>query len=71
MMRKMICFLLVLVFSLSLACPAFAATNSLPNVSPNGNPKTGDQIMMYVIIMAIALVALVAVVVLSRKVFKK
>lgn len=76
MMRRMICFLLVLVFSLSLACPVFA-TNSpgsggTPSYTPPAStPKTGDQIMMYVIIMVIALLALVAVVVLSRKAFKK
>lgn len=67
MMRRMICFLLVLMFSMSLACPAFAATNSPSNTIP----KTGDQIMMYVIIMVVALVALAAVVLISRKVFKK
>lgn len=71
MMRRIVCFLLVLVLSLSLACPALAATNSPNNYSPDGSPKTGDQIMMYVIIMVIALVALVAVAVMSRKVFKK
>lgn len=72
MMRRMICFLLVLLMSLSLTCPVLAATNSPSNSAPAAsNPKTGDQIMMYVIIMIIALLALVAVVVLARKVFKK
>ena len=70
MMRKMICFLLVLVMSLSIACPALAAVGS-PTTPPASTPKTGDQIMMYVIIMVIALLALVAVVLFSRKAFKK
>ena len=70
MMRKMICFLLVLVMSLSIACPALAAVGS-PTTPPASTPKTGDQIMTYVIIMVIALLALVAVVLFSRKAFKK
>jgi len=76
MMRRMVCFLLVLMMTLSLACPVLA-TNSpgsggTPSYTPPTDiPKTGDQIMMYVIIMVIALLALVAVVVLSRKAFKK
>lgn len=75
MMRRMICFALVLMMSLSLACPVLAATNSPSNTPtytpPTDIPKTGDQIMMYVIIMVIALLALMAVVVLSRKAFRK
>jgi len=92
MMRRLICLLLVLVMSLSVACPALAAVRSpgdRPPVTPPGhrppshrppssgitlpgsNPKTGDQIMMYVIIMVIALLALVAVVLFSRKFLKK
>lgn len=75
MMRRMICFLLVLLMSLSLACPVLAATNSPGNTPsytpPSDIPRTGDAIMTYVIILILALVALVAVVVLSRKVFKK
>lgn len=71
MMRRLICFLLVLVMSLSVACPVLAATNSTNNTPPASSPKTGDQIMTYVIIMVIALVALVAVALLSKKVFKK
>lgn len=79
MMRRLICFLLVLVLGVSLACPVLAATNSPSNTPPAGgsgtpstdNPKTGDQIMMHVIIMVLALLALVAVAVLSRKVFAK
>lgn len=70
MMRRMICTLLVLVMSLSVACPALAAVGS-PSTPPASSPKTGDQIMMYVIIMVVALVALVAVALLSRKAFKK
>lgn len=70
MMRRIICSLLVLVMSLAVACPALAAVSS-PSTPPASTPKTGDQIMMYVIIMAVALLALVAVVLFSRKVFKK
>ena len=72
MMRRMICALLVLVMSLSVACPALAdVIDSGPDTPPASSPKTGDQIMMYVIIMVVALLALVAVVLLSRKAFKK
>ena len=70
MMRKMICFLMVLVMSLTLACPALAATNSTGNGSSD-IPRTGDGIMLYIVIMAVALVALIAVVMFSRKAFKK
>ena len=69
MMRRLICFLLVMVMTLSVACPALA--DSTGNSSPSSNPKTGDQIMMYVIIMVVALVALVAVLLFSRKFLKK
>ena len=55
MMRRLICFLLVLVMSLSVACPVLAAANSTGNTPPASTPKTGDQIMTYVIIMVIAL----------------
>lgn len=70
MMRKMICFLMVLVMSLTLACPVLAATNSTGNGSSD-IPRTGDGIMLYIVIMAVALVALIAVVMFSRKAFKK
>lgn len=70
MMRKMICFLMVLVMSLSLACPVLAATGSTGN-SSSDIPRTGDGIMLYIVIMAVALIALVAVAMLSRKAFKK
>lgn len=71
MMRKLICFLLVMMMTLSVACPALAATNSGGNTSVGVTPKTGDQIMMYVIIMVVAVVALVAVLLLSKKFLKK
>lgn len=70
MMKKMICFLLVLAMSLSLACPVLAAPNS-PSNKPSSTPQTGDGIMLYVVIMAVALIALLAVVVFSRKAFRK
>lgn len=69
MMRRLICFLLVLMMTLSVACPALAS--SIKDTSVGVTPKTGDQIMMYVIIMVVAVIALVAVVLLSKKVFKK
>lgn len=69
MMRRIICALLVLVMSLSIACPVLATGS--PVTPPSSSPKTGDQIMMYVIIMVVALLALVAVVLFSRKMFKK
>ena len=69
-MKKMICLLLTLVLALSLACPALAATNS-PSKPPASTPQTGDTIMPFVIMMVVALVALVAVALFSRKAFKK
>lgn len=69
-MKKIICLLLTLVLSLSLACPALAASNS-PSKPPVVTPQTGDTIMPFVIVMVVALVALVAVALFSRKVFKK
>ena len=66
MMRRLICALLVLIMSLAVACPALATYTPSQDT-----PKTGDQIMMYVIIMVVALLALVAVVLFSRKLFKK
>lgn len=74
MMRKIICMLLIVAFCVSMACPVFAATkspasNNKPSYNSDNNPKTGDMIMTYVIVMLIALLALVAVAVLYRKVF--
>ena len=63
--------LFALVLSLSLACPALAAVSSPSNTAPGSSPKTGDQIMMYVTVMFVALIALVAVMLFSRKAFKK
>ena len=73
MMRRLICFLLVLMMTLSVACPVLATNvNSGGNYAPpSSSPKTGDQIMMYVIIMVVALLVLAAVVLFSRKAFKK
>lgn len=74
-MRRAICFILVLVFCLSLSCTAFAATSSAaddgtPSRVPTysgSNPKTGDMIMQWVLIMVLALIALAVVVWLYRK----
>ena len=76
-MRRIVSFILVMVFMLSLACPAFAAVNSIPGNAPNegeglvigGNPKTGDIIMKWVIVLVVSLVALIAAVVIYRKKF--
>lgn len=75
-MRRVICFLLVLVFCVSLACPAYATTNSAgdsgrPVTKPGENPKNGDIIMRYVIIMIVSLIALIAVIVIYRKMIMK
>ncbi len=51
-------------------CPVAFAVNTNPNAGANnsdGNPKTGDQIMMWVALLAVSVVALGAVVVISRK----
>ena len=74
-MRRVISFILMLVIVLSLACPAFAATNSPADKAPakvdnsGSNPKTGDIIMTWVIVLAVSLIALVAVVMIYRKKF--
>lgn len=85
-MRRVISFILMLVIVLSLACPAFAATNSPADKAPTtgggtagtaqpkphnsgSNPKTGDIIMTWVIVLAVSLIALVAVVMIYRKKF--
>ena len=52
MMRRMVCFLLVLMMTLSLACPVLA-TNSpgsggTPSYTPPTDiPKTGDTMVVY------------------------
>ena len=72
-MRRMISFLLMLAFCLSLACPAFAAVDSPGEDGPvkwpiwGENPKTGDIIMMWVIIMVAALAALIVLFVIHRR----
>ena len=71
-MRRMITFLLLVAFCLSLACPAFAAVSSPgesgPTQTPSGDsPKTGDTIMMWVAIMVVALAALAVLWVIYRK----
>ena len=76
-MRRMICFLLILAFCLSLACPAFAAVKSPGEDGPShrpskwwgDNPKTGDIILFWVLIMVVAIVALGVMYVIYRKKF--
>lgn len=74
-MRRLISFLLVLVFMLSLSCVAFATdVDSIPGkapANPSESPKTGDVIMTWVIVLLISLIALVAVAVIFRKVFSR
>lgn len=71
MMRKLICSLMVMMMTLCAACPVLAASVSGGNSSHGVTPKTGDQIMLYVIIMVVAVIALVAVALLSKKFLKK
>ena len=73
-MRRMICFLLIMAFCLSLACPVFA--NSPAEDGPakkpvytGTNPKTGDIIMFWGLILVVSMVALGAVYVIYRKNF--
>lgn len=76
-MRRVISFLLILAFCLSLACPAFAAYR--PSEGEDGpvkkpaswrdNPKTGDIIMFWVLVMVASVVALGAVYFIYRKKF--
>lgn len=75
-MRRMICFLLLLSFCLSLACPAFAAFKSPAQDGPakwptywGDNPKTGDIIMFWVMIMVVSIVALGGIYVIYRRKF--
>ena len=77
-MRRMVSFLLILAFCLSLACPAFAAVPSPGEDGPpkrpsfwGDNPKTGDIILFWVLIMVVSLLALGVVYVIYRKKFKK
>lgn len=71
-MRRVISFILMLVIVLSMACPVLAATGSIPNKAPTldwDNPKTGDIIMTWVIVLVISLAALIAAIVIYRKKF--
>lgn len=73
-MRSIICVILVMVLCMSMAMPAFAvdkasvADSGKPSATPSGtNPKTGDIIMMWVVIMLVALLALGVVIFCYRK----
>ena len=74
-MRRMICFLLILAFCLSLACPAFAAASPGENgpvkkpTSSGSNPKTGDIILFWVLVMVVSVLALGAVYLIYRRKF--
>ena len=77
-MRRIISFLLILVFCLSLACPAFAAVQSPGEDGPvkkptfwGDNPKTGDIILFWVLVMVVSLAALFAVYMIYRRKFCK
>lgn len=72
MMKKVICFLLVLVMVLAISCPVLAATPSAgdggnPPVVPD-TPATGDMLLTTLLaVMAVAAVGLAALVVWYRK----
>lgn len=76
-MKRMVSFLLILALCLSLACPAFAAANPSPGesgpaktpTSSGSNPKTGDIIFFWVLIMVVSVMALSAVYLIYRKKF--
>lgn len=74
-MRRMISFLLILAFCLSLACPVFAAVPSAGEDGPvkwptwGENPKTGDIILFWVLVMVVSLVALCVVYMIYRRKF--
>lgn len=77
-MRRAVCFLLAMLICLSVACPALAAAPSAgedgPTVRPPfdwDNPKTGDIIMRWVLVMVIALAALIVLGVVYYKNFRK
>ena len=83
-MKRVISFLLVLVFCLSLAVPAFAAVSSPTGSGPRpsrpdrwwpsswgDNPKTGDVIMLWVAVLGVSVVALCAVYYIYRRKFAK
>ena len=75
-MRRMISFLLILAFCLSLACPAFAAVDSAAENGPvkkpvwwGDNPKTGDVILFWVLVLLVSLAALVVIYLTYRRKF--
>ena len=69
-MRRMIWFLLILAFCVSLACPAFAAVKSPAENGPaSSNPKTGDIILFWGVVMLVSLAALGLLYVIYRKRF--
>ena len=76
-MRQLICFLLVLALCMSMTCTAYATAPSpgeggKPSYVPDtDNPKTGDIILRWVIVLVISLIALAVILILGRKIFKK
>lgn len=76
-MRQLICFLLVLALCMSMTCTAYATAPSpgesgKPTDTPGtDNPKTGDIIMRWVIVLVISLIALAVILILGRKIFRK
>ena len=78
-MRRMICLLLALMLCMALPMAAFAANNSsvaqsgTPAVTVGSNPKTGDmaQMELWVPILIASALALVAMVVVYFKKFRK
>lgn len=76
-MRQLICFLLVLALCMSMTCTAYATAPSPgeggkpPSTPGTDNPKTGDIILRWVIVLVISLIALAVILILGRKIFKK
>lgn len=68
-MRRFICLMLALILCMSLPMAAFAANPSIGN----GSPKTGDmaQMELWVPMMILSALALVAVMVVYFKKFRK
>lgn len=72
-MRRFICLALVLILCMSLPMAAFAANVSIGNEAPTSNPKTGDmaQMELWVPLMIVSALALVAMMVVYFKKFRK
>lgn len=72
-MRRVICLMLALILCMSLPMAAFAAASSPSNYAPSSNPKTGDmaQMELWVPVLIASALALIAMVVVYFKKFRK